>query len=142
MLKQIALESRYHIHDSTLSQYRFSWMSASAQNLLQGLDTHVKANGPLAYCLDSRPSKKFPLTWYVRNHGLGGFANTKDRRSCNARFVTIEDGVFVVATKPIEEDEEVIVFYKCDAVVKAAAARRREQAKRRRVAKALAASQQ
>jgi hypothetical protein len=75
------------------------------------LDTHVKAN--LAYCLDSRPSKEFPLEWYVRNHGLGGFANTKIREECNAKFETIGDDVFVVATKHIAAGEEVIVFYKC-----------------------------
>jgi hypothetical protein len=101
------------------------------------LDTHVKAN--LAYCLDSRPSREFPLKWYVRNHGLGGFANTRDRRDCNAKFETIGEDVFVVATKPIAAGEEVFVYYKCRKLIQAAKARRRELAKRREAAKALAA---
>ena len=104
----------------------------------------MKSN--LAYCLDSRPSKEFPLEWYVRHHGLGGFANTRDRKFCNAAFKTIGDDVFVVATKPIAEGEEVFVFYKCSKMIQAAAAagaaRHRELAKRRKFAKALAASLQ
>ena len=54
----------------------------------------------------------FPVEWFVQNHKLARFANTKVRRECNAKFVTIGEDVYVVATKPIAAGEEVIVFYR------------------------------
>jgi hypothetical protein len=44
---------------------------------------------------------------------MGGFANTKPRRECNAKFETRGDKVYVVTTKPIRAGEEVFVFYHC-----------------------------
>jgi hypothetical protein len=66
-----------------------------------------------AFIFNSRPSDKFPLDWFIRNLKMGGFANTKSRRECNAKFETIGDNVYVVSTKPIGAGEEVIVFYRC-----------------------------
>ena len=79
--------------------------------MLQGLDTHIKANLLSAFCLDSRPSSYQPIEWVVQNLLVGGFANSK-RKFCNAKFVTIGDEVFVVATKVIKIGEEVFVHYK------------------------------
>ena len=77
--------------------------------VLQGLDTHIKANFLSAFCLDSRPSSYQPIEWFVRNHLVGGFANSNERKFCNAKFVTFGDEVFVVATKVIKIGEEVFI---------------------------------
>jgi hypothetical protein len=52
------------------------------------------------------------MEWFVRNHLVGGFLNSNVRALCNAKFVTIEDEVFVLATKAIMKGEEVFVHYK------------------------------
>ena len=53
------------------------------------------------------------MEWYVGEIGIAGFANTKSKRSdCNARFVTVNDRVFLVSTKSIGAGCEVIAFYK------------------------------
>jgi hypothetical protein len=53
------------------------------------------------------------MEWYVDEIGIAGFANTKSKRSdCNARFVTVDDRVFLVATKSIRAGREVFAFYK------------------------------
>lgn len=54
----------------------------------------------------------FPIEWYVRNNLVGGFANSNARKLCNAKFETVGDQVYVVATKPIMAGEEIFVFYK------------------------------
>lgn len=82
--------------------------------LLQGLDSHLKAINTHAFCFDSRclPSQGYPMEWYVRHHLVAGFANSNVRKFCNAKFETFADEVFLVATKPIEKDEEIFVYYK------------------------------
>jgi hypothetical protein len=52
------------------------------------------------------------MEWFVRNHLVGGFLNSKSRKLCNAKFVTVGDEVFVVATKDIRRGSEVFVHYK------------------------------
>jgi hypothetical protein len=52
------------------------------------------------------------MEWFVRNHLVGGFLNSNVRTMCNAKFVTVEDEVFVLATKAIKTGEEVFVHYK------------------------------
>jgi hypothetical protein len=52
------------------------------------------------------------MEWFVRNHLVGGFLNSNVRALCNAKFVTIEDEVFVLAKKAIMKGEEVFVHYK------------------------------
>ncbi len=50
---------------------------------------------------------------YVSEIGIAGFANTKSKLSdCNARFVTVDDRVFLVSTKSIGAGREVFAFYK------------------------------
>jgi hypothetical protein len=79
---------------------------------LQGLDSHIKANLTSAFCFDSRPTFEFKMEWFVRNHLVGGFLNSNIRKLCNAKFVTLGDEVFVVATKDIRRGSEVFVHYK------------------------------
>ena len=81
--------------------------------VLQGLGTHLKVIPTFAFCYNSRPSADYPLEWFLRNIKMGGFANTKPRRECNAKFETRGDKVYVVTTKPIRAGEEVFVFYHC-----------------------------
>ena len=78
----------------------------------QGLDTHIKENITHAFCYDSRPNNETKMEWFVRNHLVGGFLNSNVRALCNAKFVTIEDEVFVLAKKAIMKGEEVFVHYK------------------------------
>jgi hypothetical protein len=52
------------------------------------------------------------MEWFVRNHLVGGFLKSKSRKLCNAKFVTVGDEVFVVATKDIRRGSEVFVHYK------------------------------
>jgi hypothetical protein len=52
------------------------------------------------------------MLWFVRNHLVGGFLNSNVRALCNAKFVILEDEVFVLATKAIMKGEEVFVHYK------------------------------
>lgn len=78
----------------------------------QGLDTHIKAISTYAFCIDSRPNSKNSVEWFVQNHLLGGFVNSNIRKLCNARYVIIDDEVFVVAIKPIKKGQEIFVHYK------------------------------
>jgi len=52
------------------------------------------------------------MDWFVQSHLLGGFVNSNNRKLCNAKYVTIDDEVFVVATKPIKKGQELFVYYK------------------------------
>ena len=78
----------------------------------QGLDTNVKAVTTQAFCFDSRPDSKIPMGWFVESHLVGGFVNSNNRKLCNAKSLTIDDQVFVVATKPIKKGQELFVYYK------------------------------
>ena len=82
--------------------------------VLQGLDTHIKANLTHAFCNNSRPTKECKMEWFVRNHLVGGFLNSNIRKICNAKFVFVASGdeIFVVATKAIKIGSEVFVHYK------------------------------
>jgi hypothetical protein len=52
------------------------------------------------------------MQWFVDNHGVAGFANTKEKRDlCNAKFRFIGEEIFLVATKDIKAGEEVFAFY-------------------------------
>ena len=63
------------------------------------LDTHIKAISTHAFCYDSRPNYQYRMEWFVRNHLVGGFLNSNIRKLCNAKFLTVGDEVFVVATE-------------------------------------------
>ena len=62
------------------------------------------------------------LPWYCTLQGLGthlkasnlvaGFANSNRRKLCNAKFMTINDEIFLVAIKPVKKGKEVFVYYK------------------------------
>jgi hypothetical protein len=52
------------------------------------------------------------MEWLVQNHLVGGFLNSNIRKLCNAKFLTVGDEVFVVATKDIRRGSEVFVHYK------------------------------
>ena len=78
------------------------------------------------------------MEWFVENHGVAGFANTRDsRRQCNARFVPLGQEVFLLATDDISEGEEVFAYY--DRTAELAAKERRKRARRRRLAHDLVA---
>jgi hypothetical protein len=80
--------------------------------LAQGKATHVKRIGNSLWCLNAIVTRERTLKWYVDNHGLAGFANTKDSRNeCNAKFETIGDEVFLIATKPINVGDEIFAYY-------------------------------
>jgi hypothetical protein len=78
----------------------------------QGLGTHLKANTTHAFCFDSRPNSSYRMEFFLRNHLVAGFANSNRRKLCNAKFMTINDEVFLVAIKPVQKGEEVFVYYK------------------------------
>jgi hypothetical protein len=53
------------------------------------------------------------MEWYVDRFCVAGFANTQDSRSyCNARFMTVNDRVFLISTKAIGPGREVFAYYK------------------------------
>jgi len=80
--------------------------------LFKGLDTHIKRIDG-SNCFNSEVTSKHPMEWYVGRQSVAGFANTwPKRRDCNARFVTIGSRVFMVSTKPIDQDQEVFAYYK------------------------------
>ena len=80
--------------------------------LSQGLGTHLKANTTHAFCFDSRPNSIYRMEFFFRNHLVAGFANSNRRKLCNAKFMTINDEIFLVAIKPVQKGEEVFVYYK------------------------------
>ena len=91
---------------------RLRRFASEANSAFQGLDTHVKAISTHAFCYDSRPNSSQRMEWFVQNYLMGGFVNSNTRKLCNAKYVTIDDHVFVVAIKPIKKDEELFVYYK------------------------------
>ena len=95
----------------TVDRFMCLWL-LQALHCLQGLDTHIKENTTHAFCYDSRPNNEMKMEWFVRNHLVGGFLNSNVRALCNAKFVTVGDEVFVLATKAIKKGEEVFVHYK------------------------------
>jgi hypothetical protein len=79
----------------------------------QGKATHVIRIGDSIWCFDSATSCDFPMEWYVEGVNVAGFANTQPTRAaCNARFVTVNERVFLVSTKPINAGGEVFARYK------------------------------
>ena len=42
---------------------------------------------------------------------LAGFANTLDRRLCNAKFVEVGVHTVLQCTKPLDDGKEVFAFY-------------------------------
>ena len=108
------IDSRtWFAHFLVLSSNAFSCVThASIVTDLQGLDTHIKAISTHAFCYDSRPNYQYRMEWFVRNHLVAGFLNSNTRKLCNAKFLTVGDEVFVVATKDIRRGSEVFVHYK------------------------------
>jgi hypothetical protein len=75
--------------------------------------THVIRIGDSIWCFDSVTSHENPMKWYVDSVTVAGFANTQPKRAaCNARFVSVNDRVFLVSTKPIDACGEVFARYK------------------------------
>jgi hypothetical protein len=65
------------------------------------------------WCINSAITDEYPMEWYVSQIGIAGFANTKSKRSrCNAKFVTVDDRVFLVSTTSIGAGREAFAFYK------------------------------
>ena len=80
---------------------------------LKGQATHVIRIGDSIWCFDSATSLEYPMEWYVQGVTVAGFANTQPTRAaCNARFVTVNERVFLVSTKPIKAGGEVFAHYK------------------------------
>ena len=78
----------------------------------QGKATHIKRLTDSIWCINSKITSRFPMQWYVNNHGVAGFANTKNKKTeCNAEFETIGNRVFLVATAYIDAGEEVFAYY-------------------------------
>ena len=72
----------------------------------------MKAITTHAFCFNSRQDSKLCMEWFVQSHLLGELVNSNNRKLCNAKYVTIDDEVFVVATKPIKKGQELFVVYK------------------------------
>jgi hypothetical protein len=51
------------------------------------------------------------MAWYAARHSLAGFANTKQKNACNARFIEIGDETFIITTRRIRQGGEVFVYY-------------------------------
>ena len=94
--------------------------------LAQGKATHVKRIGDSIWCVHTIVNAERTYDWYADSHGLAGFANTKDSRlECNARFETIGDEVFLIATKPINIGDEIFAYYDRSAEIAIQKARKR-----------------
>jgi hypothetical protein len=52
------------------------------------------------------------MSWYAARHALAGFANTKSKAQCNAKFVDIGGETYIVSTQQIPIHGEVFVFYR------------------------------
>ena len=95
-----------------LPNYLF-FMAYLTRCVRKGKAAHVIRIGNSPWCLNSAVTSDYPMEDYVREVNVAGFANTMPKRSsCNARFVTVNDRVFLVSTKPIAAGQEVIAYYK------------------------------
>jgi hypothetical protein len=102
--------------------------------LAQGKATHVKRIGDSIWCINTIVDRERTYEWYVDNHGVAGFVNTRDSRNeCNARFETIGEEVFLIATKPINVGDEIFAFY--DRSAEIALKKERKRAAEARLAK-------
>ena len=78
----------------------------------QGKATHIKRIKDSIWCIDSKITSRNSMQRFVDNHGVAGFANTKDiKKECNAKFETIGNRVFLIATDYIDAGEEVFAYY-------------------------------
>ena len=74
----------------------------------QGEVFHIKRIGGTDKYIDSKTSLECPMEKYVAEHQVAGFCNTKSiKRLCNAQFVTVDEEVFLVATRDIRRGEEI-----------------------------------
>jgi hypothetical protein len=100
----------------------------------QGKATHVKRIEGSIWCMNAVLKGHFTMKWYADNHGLAGFANTRDSRTdCNAELKTIGEEVFLIATKQINVGEEIFAFY--DRSAEIALKKERKRAAEARLAK-------
>ena len=60
--------------------------------------------------VDSTPT--IPMSWYAARHALAGFANTKSKARCNAKFVDIGGETYIVSTRRIPMSGEVFVYFR------------------------------
>ena len=78
----------------------------------QGTATHIKRIKDSIWCINSTITCRRSMEFFVDNHGVAGFANTKDvKKECNAEFKTIGNRVFLVATDYIDAGKEVFAYY-------------------------------
>ena len=99
----------------------------------QGEGFHIKRIGGTDKYIDSKTSLECPMEKYVAEHQVAGFCNTKSiKRLCNAQFVTVDEEVFLVATRDIRRGEEIFAFYYDRKALKALAKERKTAAQRRR----------
>ena len=83
--------------------------------------------------IDSQQSPKCPIEKFVDEHQVAGFCNTKSvMLRCNARFITVREEVFLVATRDIRCGEEIFAFYYDRKARKALAQERKAAAQRRK----------
>ena len=66
----------------------------------QGAGSHIKRIENSLWCLDSKDSREVPMEEFVDSHEVAGFCNTYSvADKCNAKFITIGEEVFLVATR-------------------------------------------
>ena len=90
--------------------------------LAQGKATHVKRIGDSIWCINAIVGGARTYEWYVDGHGLAGFVS---RNEFNAKFETIGDEVFLIATKPINVGDEIFAYYDRSAEIAIQKARKR-----------------
>jgi hypothetical protein len=78
----------------------------------QGEGSHIKRIENSLWCVDSKDSHEIPIEEFVDNHEVAGFCNTYSiADKCNAKFITIGEEVFLVATRCIRRGEEIFAYY-------------------------------
>jgi hypothetical protein len=65
----------------------------------------------LDVCLDSKPTRGRPYSWYAQRHLVAGFVNTGDRSDCNCEFVTIGNRIYIRAKYALLAGTELLVYY-------------------------------
>ena len=73
---------------------------------------------------------------FVENHEVAGFCNTKGVSTlCNARFITVDEELILVATEDIDKGEEISPYHYNVKAQKALAMKRKAAAAARRAPK-------
>ena len=82
------------------AMYREEFADSLFGGIRKGLDTHVKSKITFSFSYDSRSSSVRSMEWYVQNSIMGRFANMKERRLCNTKFLTIgEDFLLLLPSR-------------------------------------------